>query len=40
MPAPDALPRSDRLTTLLQRFPLQAGVFHVGGRQAAVAPKD
>ena len=31
MPAPEAPPRADRLTTLLQRFPLQAGIFHVGG---------
>ncbi len=28
---PEASVRPDRLTTLLQRFPLQAGVFHVGG---------
>lgn len=31
MPDPEAPARPDRLTTLLQRFPLQAGVFHVGG---------
>ena len=28
---PEPPARADRLTTLLQRFPLQAGVFHVGG---------
>ena len=28
---PEAPVRADRLTTLLQRFPLQAGIFHVGG---------
>lgn len=28
---PEASARPDRLTTLLQRFPLQSGVFHVGG---------
>lgn len=31
MPKPETPHRADRLTTLLQRFPLQAGVFHVGG---------
>ena len=31
VPPPEAPVRTDRLTTLLQRFPLQAGVFHVGG---------
>lgn len=31
MAQPEAPARPDRLTTLLQRFPLRSGVFHVGG---------